>query len=109
MNGKGCRGRKREKEGEEEKRREYLSTLRSQVVRAVCPRKGEFENQPPRGTGAWQNSCKKEMKFFANGGTGWSPREHRIGTVSYRNFAGNKDASHLVGKFMLPSREKKCS
>lgn len=77
-------------------------------MRAVCSRKGEFENQPSRKANAWQNSYKKGMKFFADGGTGWGC-EHRIGTVFRRDFAGNKDASHLIGKLMLSSREDKCS
>lgn len=58
-----------------------------------------IENQPPREAGARRNSCEKGMKFFADGGTG-------VGPCFVLDFAGNKDASRLVGKFMLPREEK---
>jgi len=63
------------------------------------------ENQPPREAGASRNSCEKGMKFFAVGrGKSASAGLGPYWTCFVLDFAGNKDASCSVGKFMLPSR-----
>lgn len=62
-----------------------------------------IENHPPREAGAWQNSCEKGMKSFSRTGEG----EHReLEPCFVSDFAGNKDASRSVGKFMLPVERK---
>lgn len=68
-----------------------------------------IENQPLRESGAWQNSCEKGMKFFADGERdGIGPRPRDWGRVSYRTLRKIKMPVARLGSSCC-RRKEKCS